>query len=146
MSFFFDGVPVPAEPKTEEGKVEEKKEIPRRKTCFEHGPYAAKQCEGCHMAGSNTLIVPKDQLCLHCHVLDIKKQNMHGPLSSGGCTVCHQPHLSPYTYLLVSEPREFCLYCHNPEDVLRNPVHKTVEVQCTACHDAHGSEKAHLLK
>lgn len=145
VRFFFDGVPVPGETK-DEGKVEEKPEIHKAKIAVEHGPYAAKQCDGCHVAGSNMLVVPKDELCLRCHVLDIKKKNIHGPLASGGCKVCHRPHLSLYSYLLVSEPKEFCLYCHKAEDVLRNPVHKTMEAQCTACHYAHGSDKAYLLK
>jgi predicted CXXCH cytochrome family protein len=144
VSFFFDGVPVPGEPKAEV-RVEKKEEIHKRKTAVEHGPYGAKQCDGCHVAGSNVLVVPKDELCLRCHVLDMKK-NMHGPLASGGCEVCHQPHLSRYSYLLVSEPKEFCLYCHKAEDVFRNPVHKSGKEQCTVCHEAHGSDKAYLLK
>jgi predicted CXXCH cytochrome family protein len=145
VSFFFDGVPVPVETKAEEN-VEKKAEIHKAKTAFEHGPYAAKQCDGCHVPGTNMLIVPKDELCLHCHVIDMRKKNIHGPLVSGGCSVCHQPHLSIYSYLLVSEPREFCMYCHKVEDVLRNPAHGTMEAQCTACHHAHGSDKAYLLK
>ena len=145
LSFFFDGVPLPVETK-DEGKVKEKEEIPKRKTAFEHGPYAAKQCDGCHVPGSNMLVVPKDELCLHCHVIDMKKKNIHGPLASGGCSVCHQPHLSIYSHLLASEPKEFCMYCHEAEDVFRNPVHKKAEAQCTSCHEAHGSDKAYLLK
>ena len=145
LSFFFDGVPLPGETK-DKIKVEKKEEIQKRTIAVEHGPYAAKQCGGCHVPGSNMLVVPKDELCLQCHVLDMKKKNMHGPLASGGCEVCHQPHLSRYSYLLVSEPKEFCLYCHKAADVFSNPVHKTAEAQCTGCHDAHGSDKAYLLK
>jgi predicted CXXCH cytochrome family protein len=145
LSFFFDGVPVPGKAK-EEVKVEKKEEIYKAKTAVEHGPYAGKQCSGCHVSGSNMLVVPKDELCLYCHVLDMKKKNIHGPLASGGCGVCHQPHLSRYSYMLVSEPKEFCMYCHKAEDVFRSEVHKTAEGQCTGCHDAHGSDKAYLLK
>lgn len=144
LSFFFDGVPNPDEKKAEVGKIDERKA--QASIYREHGPYAAKQCGGCHDRGSNRLVVPKQELCFQCHTLDIRKKYIHGPLASGGCTVCHQPHGSNYAFLLVAEPKEFCLYCHAKEDVARNPVHSDMDMQCTMCHDAHGSNERYLLR
>lgn len=146
LSFFFDGVPNPDEIKAEVTTEEGKKTLAQTSVYKEHGPYAAKQCSGCHDRGSNRLVVPKQELCFQCHTLDIRKKYIHGPLESGGCTVCHQPHGSSYAFLLVAEPKEFCLYCHAKEDVARNPVHGDLDVQCTICHDAHGSNERYLLR
>jgi predicted CXXCH cytochrome family protein len=145
LSFFFDGVPSPEEAAGKGEKV--KKEEEQKKTGYrEHGPYAAKACEGCHIRGSNNLVVPINELCFQCHTLDLKKKYLHGPLAGGGCKVCHEPHGSRYAFLLVAESREFCLYCHSKKDILRNPVHEGVQEQCTACHDAHGADNRYLLK
>jgi len=146
LSFFFDGVPNPEEKQAEVAKVEERKGLVQTSIYKEHGPYAAKQCGGCHDRGSNRLIVPKQELCFQCHTLDIRKKYIHGPLASGGCTVCHQPHGSSYAFLLVAEPKEFCLYCHAKEDISRNAVHGEMDAQCTMCHDAHGSNEQYLLR
>jgi predicted CXXCH cytochrome family protein len=112
----------------------------------EHGPYAAKLCEGCHMRQTNKLILPMEDLCLNCHALDTSTKNMHGPLAAGGCVVCHNPHGSGNEYLLVSKAKDFCLYCHQQEDILKKEVHKAGENGCTTCHDAHGSDNDYLLR
>ncbi|MCL5024678.1 MAG: hypothetical protein M1497_15190 [Nitrospirae bacterium] len=145
LSFFFDGVPPPGQAKSEAGR-EAKTEGTQPKTTYrEHGPYAARQCEACHVRGSNRLVLPIEELCLKCHTLDLRKKYVHGPLASGGCKVCHEPHGSAYPYLLVAEPKEFCLYCHNRNDIAKQAAHKGVEAQCTSCHDAHSSDKKYLL-
>lgn len=146
LSFFFDGVPYPEEKKPETAAEIKKEEIVMGAVYIEHGPYAAKRCDGCHVKGTNRLVLPKSDLCFQCHTLDLRKKNIHGPLASGGCTVCHLPHGSRYPFLLVAEPQEFCLYCHAKEDLARNEVHKGIEAQCTMCHDAHGSDSRYLLK
>ena len=146
LSFFFDGVPRPEEKRPETAADKKKDEIVMGAVFKEHGPYAAKRCEGCHVKGSNRLVLPKSELCFQCHTLDLRKKHIHGPLASGGCTVCHQPHGSRYPFLLVAEPQEFCLYCHSKDDLERNDVHKGIEEQCTMCHDAHGSDNQYLLK
>ena len=57
------------------------------------------------------------QLCGRCHELDLTRRYVHGPLASGGCTVCHDPHSSRYRYLLVSDSDGFCLSCHDARRV-----------------------------
>jgi predicted CXXCH cytochrome family protein len=153
LSFFFDGVPDPDAPVATAKAQAEKAEkegaagtLVRRGGFLEHGPYGARLCHACHQRSSNALILPVEKLCLHCHHLDLSKKYVHGPVSAGGCIVCHDPHSSGRKYLLRSDPREFCLHCHEKEAIFRNPAHKDIDVTCTACHDAHSSDKRFMLK
>jgi predicted CXXCH cytochrome family protein len=151
LSLFFDGVPKPQELTSKEhpeeavpGK-EASGEI--RKTMYrEHGPYAAKMCDGCHEPSTNVLVAPIDQLCFRCHEFRTDKKYVHGPLASGGCRVCHDPHGSKYRFLLVSEAETFCLYCHDKQLIETSAVHKQTQERCTSCHNAHMSDKRYLLK
>lgn len=149
LSFFFDGVPDPD--KVEETVSMDWKKRARegkgeRQRVGEHGPFAAKMCEGCHKRGSNELILPIEQLCLNCHNLQIEKKWVHGPIVAGGCRICHEPHGSGQPYLLVSESEKFCFHCHSERAVLKNPVHESLEIRCTDCHDAHASDNEFLLR
>jgi predicted CXXCH cytochrome family protein len=154
LSFFFDGVPEPGKAPAEtgakggkgggrEGDAKAQAPAPRYK---EHGPYAAKECQACHVRSTSSLILPVEELCFSCHALDVRKKYIHGPLASGGCKVCHEPHGSLYPFLLVSEPKEFCLHCHDRKAIANSGAHKDATEQCTMCHDAHSSDKAYLLK
>jgi predicted CXXCH cytochrome family protein len=150
LSFFFDGVPEPGKAPVESNVRDNRKRgvtAPGTASGYrEHGPYAAKQCQACHMKGTSRLILPIEELCVNCHSLDVRKKYIHGPLASGGCKVCHQPHGSIHPFLLVSEPKEFCLSCHDRNAIAKNDAHKGVEAQCTTCHDAHSSDEEYLLK
>jgi len=112
----------------------------------EHGPYAAKLCDGCHQRQTNQLILPVEELCFNCHVFPLDKRKVHGPLASGGCIICHNPHGSGNRFLLVSDSQGFCLYCHRREDVSGNEAHQGLDEACTTCHNAHASDNDHLLR
>lgn len=113
----------------------------------QHGPYAARLCNACHAAGAgNALVAPREELCLRCHTLDVDKAYVHGPLASGGCLVCHDPHGSRYDHLLVSDSGTFCLKCHDRNTVASIEGHADLKAGCTTCHDAHGSDAKYLLK
>ena len=150
LSVFFDGVPVPTvvEPGAEKGAAAPMTAAaPRRVGYREHGPYAARLCNACHeAAATNALVAPPDQLCFRCHELKLDKQYVHGPLASGGCLACHDPHSSQYRYLLVAESDDFCLRCHDKGAIAKNGAHAGIEAECTTCHDAHMSDKRYLLK
>jgi predicted CXXCH cytochrome family protein len=149
LSFFFDGVPPPGAAKDAENNKPGKGQKSDVVSSFKpHGPYAAKLCNACHESGSNKLIQPIEELCLYCHsqVLSQAKKRLHGPLATGGCTICHSAHGSQYPYFLLDESKKFCYHCHNEKDVLRREVHNKTGEQCTSCHSAHSSNKEFLLK
>jgi predicted CXXCH cytochrome family protein len=149
LTYFFDGVP-PLEQPGEQGPPVPgaAASLGQRPVSFqEHGPYAAKMCDACHNAGlGNALVVPAGQLCYRCHELKLDKKYIHGPLASGGCLICHDPHSSSYRPLLVSKSDDFCFSCHDPADVAKNPAHAVMNQGCTTCHDAHMSDTPFLLK
>jgi len=149
LSFVFDGVPPPqVAPPPDQKQTAATNAAPRRQVGYRaHGPYAAKLCNACHNIGAtNALLLPREELCFKCHELELNKKYIHGPLASGGCLACHDPHSSQYSYFLVSESDDFCFRCHAQETVARNAAHAGVEQQCTTCHDAHMSDKRYLLK
>ncbi len=144
LSFFFDGVPLPGENpdylwrshrNRQEGQTSYKS----------HGPFAAKMCDACHMGGGGQIKMPVEQLCLNCHDLNIQKKHVHGPVASGGCRVCHNPHGSGKAFLLVDDPRTFCFYCHDKEEVESHEVHRESGMECTECHNPHASDNDFLL-
>jgi predicted CXXCH cytochrome family protein len=148
MSFLFDGVPPPrAAAATAPAGGAPGAAVPAAVTPHDHGPYAARMCGACHeAAATNALVAPKDQLCFRCHELRMDRKYVHGPIASGGCLVCHDPHSSPYRYLLVSDSDSFCFHCHDHAAVAAAPGHEGVESGCTGCHDAHASDTKYLLK
>lgn len=150
LTFFFDGVPPPRAAGPGEGRpaaspadtVRAGRAAPR-----DHGPYAARLCGACHEArATNALIAPRDQLCFRCHEIGVERKYVHGPIASGGCLVCHDPHGSGYRALLVSESDSFCFRCHDRGLVQAIPGHGGMEEGCTDCHDAHASDSQSLLK
>ena len=147
LTYFFDGVP-PLETPGAQPAPGAATPITSRPISFqEHGPYAAKLCSACHNeTKGNTLVAPPDQLCERCHALKLDKAYVHGPVASGECLVCHDPHSSPYRPLLVSQSDSFCFECHDRKDIANSPGHANLEESCTTCHDAHMSNQKYLLK
>jgi predicted CXXCH cytochrome family protein len=151
LSFIFDGVPAPGSETREVSVKASRKESvavtsSKESKYKEHGPYAARMCEGCHLRATNALVLPIERLCFKCHTINVSRKYIHGPLASGGCKICHEPHGSSYPFLLVSEAKNFCVHCHDKAAIEKNEVHAGTEMQCTDCHDAHSSDYKYLLK
>ncbi len=127
-----------------------------------HSPAANLYCGSCHDLGPNNnnakhLINTKiDQSCFQCHVTGRKwgkMSHVHGPVGTGDCTVCHDPHGEKYQYQLWANGKaEICVTCHtNKEKLIKNTplgfrVHGIViGGGCIACHSPHASENRFQL-
>lgn len=83
---------------------------------------ADQQCYQCHVKSSpltdekepvsifrlklqppSSLVLPLKDLCLECHppkLISAAHRLSEGPVSDGNCTFCHDPHHSPFQYML----------------------------------------------
>lgn len=150
-----------------------------REKYFLHGPYSAKACDACHSTGQSAALRPlagqekgfagiamgptsarlrydKTQLCFRCHEekrpINLLSQYkwIHGPVASGACLYCHEPHKTKYQYMLLDMPvKKLCFQCHKQEDLLAmgNHTSELMETQdCIQCHDPHSSQANFGLK
>ncbi len=160
LSFFFDGVPNPADSLalqnhdsvTQNSRFTGKGTIPGRdeiaKSTF-HPPYKEKQCNVCH--AKSAIGKPKSaqtEICYQCHEdFGRKYKKVHGPVASGYCTACHNPHLADDNKLLIRKGPKLCLYCHDSGRVMKNEMHKDIaDANCTECHNPHGGDDQTMLK
>ena len=142
---------------------------------YAHGPFASGQCHQCHAtAGSATfrgsvrkqsgtsgrdmggvsarLLLPIKDLCIDCHSGKSVKAAfgeglwVHGPVSEGICTVCHNPHQSPYRFMLLKgNTRDMCTTCHTKGFIVETEDHLS-DKDCTECHNPHVGKNRYLLK
>ncbi len=114
-----------------------------------HKPYEEKKCQDCHAFQSGSgLILPREELCLHCHKGFGQGAHVHGPVSVGDCQTCHLPHNSPNKALLIVPDGELCGKCHQ-EPRLAAGMHEKVSAQqisCAQCHDPHAGDNRYFLK
>ncbi len=88
---------------------------------------------------------PTRGLCLSCHKQQAfaSKKFVHGPVNTGACILCHEPHSSWEAKLLTEPPQKLCVGCHS-ELVAKasetRHVHAPVKDNCTGCHDPHASD------
>ena len=116
-----------------------------------HKPYGEKKCNDCHSNDKNQndgLIVPKQELCIVCHVDFVTGINVHGPVAVGDCLACHLPHSSNHRALLIEDPDQICSTCHQ-EGRLAAAMHDRFIVKtisCGECHDPHAGNARYFLK
>lgn len=153
-SFFFDGVPIPNKElttQTETGLAEGTIDstIIFKAANAIHPPYKEKACMECHSKDNmGHLKMSLPQLCYQCHD-DLGQSNaiLHGPVGSGFCTQCHQPHKANIEKLLLRNGQDLCLKCHIKEKIVANRVHTNIETKsCMACHSPHGGDNGLYLK
>jgi predicted CXXCH cytochrome family protein len=113
-----------------------------------HYPYKEKDCSSCHDPNNKIeLILKQPDLCYSCHD-DFSKtyKYVHGPVVSGYCTACHNPHMAKEKKLLIRSGQQLCLFCHESKAVLKNSEHKDIaDTECTLCHNPHGGENIFIL-
>ena len=79
----------------------------------------------------------------------IEGEYTHGPAEQGECTLCHDPHASSNSTLLLAEGLELCGDCHDDvADQIESAeyVHDPVEDSCTECHNPHSGPRPKMLR
>jgi predicted CXXCH cytochrome family protein len=106
-----------------------------------------KKCSGCHpQEGKGYRVTrPVDAMCYRCHGRKDTKKYLHGPLGSGDCISCHDPHGSPNRFLTVAGPQVLCRMCHDQKSSEKH-ILRAKGKGCVTCHDPHSSNKTFLLK
>jgi predicted CXXCH cytochrome family protein len=111
-------------------------------------------CTACHTEPHDKkakfakgLLASPTEVCYACHDrTNFTGTIVHGPIKSGMCTGCHDPHSSDTVNLLKQAQPEFCFDCHNRKIVSGTLIHAPVAAgQCNSCHVAHASEHKALL-
>ncbi len=142
---------------------------------WQHGPFAAGECERCHSLGqsksflgnratinvaplavttvsaSSRLVFPPEQLCVSCHsqhdASSVRDLGLqqHPPAAAGMCTGCHSPHQSLRRYMLLGANNHELCSGCHEPETL-SPVHAENPGQdCIACHNAHVGVTSKLL-
>lgn len=104
-----------------------------------------EKCSSCHSGKAWKISGPKDILCYRCHVRKDKGKFVHGPMGSGQCTACHDPHGSPFVKLTVASPEALCADCHDQKSEQKH-MKETRGKGCVVCHDPHSSSKAFFVR
>jgi len=121
---------------------------------WKHSPVSNVFCRTCHQADPQvdkiTMPLGKvDVLCFRCHVNQKNwksTKHVHGPVGTGDCTVCHNPHGDQFEYQLWAEgTKDLCIACHTDKkkliyDIKGLFVHGIlIGSGCTACHSPHAT-------
>jgi len=114
-----------------------------------------KSCAPCHGGESDQassddphLIAPVPQLCRLCHKEYVEMTGwVHGPVATGNCTLCHEPHKTKNKSLLNGAMPELCYRCHETEILRLVAGHADASyTSCNNCHEGHTSPGRMLLK
>ncbi len=157
LTFFFDGVP-PLRTETSQAQTSGLNDNqPADKAPAGawriHEP--VKNCTVCHgalrRANSSRkvqLVAEVPQLCFACHKeYSALEAWVHGPVATGNCLLCHEPHKAKNESLLRKPVPELCYQCHE-EQAIRLIKHHAAESysRCTDCHEGHASTARGLLR
>ena len=100
-------------------------------------------------------MAPPEELCLGCHetksvrAADERDLRLHGPVASGLCIGCHNPHQSNRRFMLLKKNTvELCTQCHNKAGLQeRTAAHGSApDADCLTCHNPHMGRTAMILK
>jgi len=157
--------------RTQAGGKERKRIRIKKVVKYIHGPKASGECYHCHEASGRKrkkvgigappslqatmpgkLTESLKKLCIKCHAsksaeaAQIKNLWLHRSTTEGNCTLCHNPHESPFRYMLITEKStDLCTQCHLKEYLQRIEEHTENRV-CISCHNPHIGKNRFLLK
>jgi len=156
LTFFFDGVPpLPAEMSGDERYDPNADGTARRPTggWYVHEPL--QNCTECHgdrrrrsFSRQVQLVAEVPQLCYRCHDQVVAGEGwVHGPVATGDCLLCHEPHKTKNPFLLTKLAPSLCYECHEPEVVHLVERHAEESyAECTECHEGHAGATKTLLR
>ncbi len=148
-----------------------------------HAPSVNFLCTECHTGksgefnlqdeGKSKYLMPDPIMnrCFSCHE-GVKEKwfsntSEHGPLRSGRCNKCHNPHSSAYEFHLRKPIWDLCTTCHaekatgkhvigsfvfgrnrgsHPTRGRDDPSRPGRKLVCSSCHNPHGSNGIYLLR
>lgn len=157
LRFFFDGVPEESSQQRtatadSSGTADSLKALarinPHKAENIYHLPYREKQCDACHdQSTMGKFVEVQPALCYQCHEdFSEKYKVIHGPVSGGYCTACHNPHFAKDSTLLKREGQDMCRYCHQAGLSFDVEIHDGIDdTSCTECHNPHGGDSRELL-
>jgi predicted CXXCH cytochrome family protein len=113
-----------------------------------------EDCTQCHGRRQRSfsreihLVAQVPELCHQCHEPDAATAGwVHGPVTTGECLLCHEPHKTKVRYLLSQPAPEVCFQCHEQESVYEIERHADESYQgCVDCHEGHTAETKTLLR
>ncbi|HIJ78268.1 MAG: cytochrome c3 family protein [Desulfobulbaceae bacterium] len=123
---------------------------------WKHSPAVNMQCLACHQKSESplTISIPEGKVestCFKCHTNKkswLAKNHIHGPVGTGDCTVCHNPHGDNYYSQLWADGKaELCVACHTDKKTLiedDSPIYYIHGILkgagCTICHSPHATD------
>ena len=157
LTFFFDGVP-PLRTETPQARTSGLKDNrgadkALAKAWHIHEP--VKNCTLCHgvqrRAGSARkiqLVAEVPQLCYTCHKeYSALETWVHGPVATGNCLLCHEPHKTQNEFLLRKPVPELCYQCHEEQAIRLIEKHAEESYRrCIDCHEGHAGTTRSLLR
>ena len=116
------------------------------KAVYKYHPDVEK-CAECHTdtSAGYSIAGPEDALCYKCHDRLDKGKFLHGPMGTGECNACHNPHGSGQSSLVVSKPDVLCTTCHDQKSS-ESHFRKAAGKQCVECHDPHSGGDQKFLR
>jgi len=109
-----------------------------------HSPDHEKRCDPCHVMeaeGAGEMEV-MTTFCLRCHDYLTSFSYVHGPITVGGCSPCHDFTSKPHKYDLLTSGQDLCFSCHEGvrDAFAKAYLHGPVAMgMCTICHSPHSS-------
>ncbi|MCL5280210.1 MAG: cytochrome c3 family protein [Planctomycetes bacterium] len=157
LTFFFDGVP-PLRTEAPEAqaaglidnRAADKAPVGLWRT---HAP--VKNCTVCHgeqrragAARKVQLVAEVPQLCYNCHKeFSALQAWVHGPVATGNCLLCHEPHKAKNESLLRKPVPDLCYQCHEEQAIRQIKNHAEASyARCIDCHEGHASAARGLLR
>ena len=114
-----------------------------------------KDCTQCHanrrrarFSREVQLVEAPPQLCFRCHTEYANPSGwVHGPVATGECLFCHEPHKTRNAALLTDPVPELCYRCHDREAMALIENHTEASyANCIRCHEGHAAPTRWLLR